>query len=330
MPSLIRDKSGTFFIVTSENGKRVWRSTRTRDRREAYQLFLAQSPTSRGNPTLSKCASEFLAHVKTNSAPKTHKVYKLALQHLFDFIGDVAIEQVSTRDIDRYKSQRIEKVSPATLNIEIRCFRAFFNRLRRWEILSKNPCDGVSQIRIPDQLPPFFTFEQIKKIQDNTTEDWLYRVVTFAAMTGARLGEILNLSWEDIDVENRVCVIRSNGSFRVKSGKARTIPLNETVYEMIMRSSHREGLVFPGKRGQKVRPNYVSRKFREIVRAAGLDKKLHFHSLRHTFASLLVKRGVSLYQVQKLLGHSSPRVTEVYAHLQGSDLHGAVSKIALF
>ena len=71
---------------------------------------------------------------------------------------------------------------------------------------------------------------------------------------------------------------------------------------------------------------------KKVHKACGdceLDTKLHFHSLRHTFASLLVKEGVSLYHVQRLLGHSSSRVTEIYAHLGTSELNISVEKLAI-
>ncbi len=58
-----------------------------------------------------------------------------------------------------------------------------------------------------------------------------------------------------------------------------------------------------------------------------MSEKLHFHSLRHTFATWLVQEGVSIYEVQQLLGHSSISVTQVYSHLAASELHGAVNKI---
>ena len=75
--------------------------------------------------------------------------------------------------------------------------------------------------------------------------------------------------------------------------------------------------------------SYASHRFKKAVRAAGVDDRLHFHSTRHAFASWLVQAGVSLYEVQKLLGHSSPSVTKVYSHLQPEHLHGTVNKITV-
>jgi site-specific recombinase XerD len=68
-----------------------------------------------------------------------------------------------------------------------------------------------------------------------------------------------------------------------------------------------------------------TRKFKKAVRAAGLNDAIHFHSLRHTGASWLAMAGVPLFHIQRLLGHSSPAVTQIYAHLTDRDLQDAIS-----
>ena len=74
---------------------------------------------------------------------------------------------------------------------------------------------------------------------------------------------------------------------------------------------------------------WVQHLFKRYVRELKLPERLHFHSLRHTFASWLVQDGATLYEVQKLLGHSSAKVTEVYSHLQPEQLHNTVERIRL-
>ncbi len=81
--------------------------------------------------------------------------------------------------------------------------------------------------------------------------------------------------------------------------------------------------------GRNICKDWVTHRSKYYVRKANLDSKLHFHSLRHTFATWLVQEGVSIYAVQKLLGHSSISVTQVYSHLAASELHGAVNKISV-
>jgi len=81
--------------------------------------------------------------------------------------------------------------------------------------------------------------------------------------------------------------------------------------------------------GEKLRQEYLSKAFKQSAKKAGLKEGLHFHTLRHSFATWLVQAGVSLYEVQKLLGHSNITTTQVHSHLAACELHGAVNKINL-
>ena len=80
--------------------------------------------------------------------------------------------------------------------------------------------------------------------------------------------------------------------------------------------------------GNRLSQSYVEHKFKQYVRSAGLKENLKFHSLRHTFATWLVQNGASIYEVQKLLGHSDIKTTQIYAHLMASELHSTVNRIS--
>ncbi len=81
------------------------------------------------------------------------------------------------------------------------------------------------------------------------------------------------------------------------------------------------------KNGMKFNPTYASRSFKKCVRAFELDDKIHFHTLRHSFASNLAQRGVNLYVIQKLLGHSKITTTQIYSHLRTEDLVKAINEL---
>jgi site-specific recombinase XerD len=81
--------------------------------------------------------------------------------------------------------------------------------------------------------------------------------------------------------------------------------------------------------GLPVRRDSLTKAFKRFVRETDLPKAIHFHSLRHTFASWLVQDGVSLYQVGRLLGHTNTKTTEIYAHLQPETMHDVVDRIKL-
>ena len=161
-------------------------------------------------------------------------------------------------------------------------------------------------------------------------DDWFKDIVVFAVLTGMRRGEIINLRWEDVDFERRLIQVCNSEEFKTKTGKTRTVPMNENVYQLLKRRSHisSNGLIFLFEE-KKIREDFVTKKMRHYSRKAGLNSKVHFHTLRHTFATWLVQGSVSIYEVQKLLGHSSISVTQVYSDLAPSELHAAVNKNAI-
>ncbi len=330
MASLIRHRSGRFYIVTCIKGKRVWRSLKTRDRGEAYRKFLEYQPPNsvQSHLTLLEAQQEFLSYVKTNFSQGTLEVYQNLFKHLNQFLGQKVVEDITPRDIELYKSDRLSRVSAHTVNQEIRGMRAFFNRLKTWKVIRENPANGIKQIRIPDTVRPYLSKDDLKMLLQSTNGTQIHDIILFSAMTGMRRGEVLNLKWEDVDLARGTILVRSSLNFSTKGGRIRLLPMNTTVRALLQQSPHRCEYVFPGERGEKNNGDFISKLFKRAVKACGLNNKLHFHSLRHTFASLLVKEGVSLYHVQKLLGHSSPRITEMYAHLGGVELLSSVERLA--
>jgi integrase len=217
------------------------------------------------------------------------------------------------------------------VNIEFRTLRAAFNLAVKWQLLTENPFTKSSQVKTPEQLPSHLSKEDFRRLLTSVKEPVLREVFLFAALTGLRLGEILNLKWNDIDLQRRQIAIVSNESFSTKTGKYRIVPMNGLIYELLSQKSATANFttyVFH-RNGYQLQSSYVSHKFKRYVRSLGLNDAIHFHSLRHTFATWLVQDGVSIYEVQKLLGHSSVKVTEVYSHLAASELHNAVNKISL-
>jgi integrase len=109
--------------------------------------------------------------------------------------------------------------------------------------------------------------------------------------------------------------------------KPRTVPLSERAIRILVGKTRDSCYVFPGADGKRLNGGSLSRRFKKFARKCGLPEGIHFHSLRHTGASWLVQSGVPLYSVQKILGHSSPIVTQIYSHLAEEHLHKAVESI---
>ena len=164
----------------------------------------------------------------------------------------------------------------------------------------------------------------------NIKEEWFKDIVFTAAMTGMRRGEILHLRWNDIDLKNRIILIQSHGKLRTKCGKKRIIPMNNNVHSLFTSlAEHKKGEFVFTLDGERIDERMVTMKFKRLIKKLELNSKLHFHSLRHTFASWLVQDGASIYEVQKLLGHSNINVTQIYSHLAAESLHKTVERISI-
>jgi integrase len=150
----------------------------------------------------------------------------------------------------------------------------------------------------------------------------------FAVLTGLREGEILHLRWCDVDLSRRLVTIQTSASFKTKAGRRRVVPLSElALHVLLSRQGKGTSKYIFTLNDKPILRTWLQHLFRRRVREAGLSSGLHFHSIRHTTASWLVQGGATLYEVQKLLGHSSAKVTEIYSHLQPEHLRGTVDKL---
>ena len=151
----------------------------------------------------------------------------------------------------------------------------------------------------------------------------------FTANTGVRVSDLVNIAWSDVDFHNMTVRIFNKDDFQTKTKRERTIPLNETAYDVLSGFVRNSEYVFCRMDRQKRDKHFICRSFKAAVRKAGLGEDFSFHSLRHTFASILVQKGISLYMVQKLLGHSNIKITEIYAYLASEKRHDVVAVLDL-
>ena len=162
----------------------------------------------------------------------------------------------------------------------------------------------------------------------NTIEEQdIKDLVVFAVQTGLRQMELITLEWRQINFKDRILILDNRNNL-TKSKKIRTVPLSiKATQILISRDLPKQSELVFTLEGGRITQKFISKKFKSYVIKSKINTDLNFHSLRHTFASWLVQRGVSIYEVSKLFGHSDIKVTEIYAHLRSEDLRSAVDNL---
>jgi integrase len=329
--TLTKRSNGVYYILYYQNGRQRWKSTGATTKPEALQAlsrFRELLEERLQSMSFEQFSSKFLAYIEGTLAQKTVTLYRSLFKNFLHFVRKAYVNEITSETLDRYKVKRLKEVSAVSVNIELRALKAAMNTAKRWRLTATAP--GVSLVRVPEQAPLSLTVEEFQKLLSIIKEHWFKELVVFAVLTGMRRGELLNLTWKDVDFERRTLTIQSRDTFRTKAGKRRSVPISQVVHQLLWARAQRGiGQYVFTLNGRRVVEYSVSHKFKCYVRRAGLSERLHFHSLRHTFATWLVQEGVSIYEVQKLMGHSSISVTETYAHLATSELHRAVNRIAV-
>ena len=209
----------------------------------------------------------------------------------------------------------------------LRTLKAALNRAVDWEYIEVNPFNKVKLPKSQKTFPVFINEKELEVIIDQTKNEELKLLFTLAFYTGMRLGELTNLKWGHVDLKGGNITVKNDKSFSSKSKRDRNIPLNKLMSDLLMSKKanlNLESYVFLKGRGIKFNNDYVTKSFKKAVRKTELNDKIHFHTLRHSFASRLGQRGASIYVVKELLGHSDVTTTQIYSHLEQSNLREVI------
>jgi integrase len=188
----------------------------------------------------------------------------------------------------------------------------------RWGYLSRIP--ELPEVVVPESGYDWYQLREVRQLLAAARDDWARTVLLFALHTGVRMGEQRAVRWSDIDFESRIITIRRSApkwlsiEKNPKSNRHRRVDLTPELGVALKDIRHGGEIVFCNDDGSKLQPG----QFHEILWAAqkkaGL-RRIKWHELRHSYASILTTGGAPLRVVQSLLGHSSIKMTERYAHL---------------
>jgi len=229
-------------------------------------------------------------------------------------IGTKTLGDVTRGELQALHNRiREQGYSASSANHVIRTAKAAFNHAIQTDLFDgQNPAVGIKLFRESktEHYLKDDELERLIKVLQTDKNRPVCLLALFLLATGMRLNEALSTRWSDVDIGNRLLVISSE---RSKSKAVRSVPLSDTAIGILeeLRPMGDGEHVFVGKHGPL---KYVHKVWNRLRKQAGLPH-LRMHDLRHQYASFLVNSGRTLYEVQQILGHSSPLVTQRYAHL---------------
>jgi integrase/recombinase XerC len=286
----------------------------------------AKVPERRLNPD--NLLRDFLALLddQKNLSPFTRRNYSNDLRHFFTYLdrSGHSLEEVDRSAVRAYLSSLVDdEFAPPSIARKVSTIRSFFRYLRSAGLIDADPLLGVRGPRKERRLPTFLSSEEIATLiaaADSESpaglRDRAMLELLYAA--GLRVSEIVSLDVRDLDLDERSALVRGKGSRErvVVIG----IPARKAVDRYLRQARPRlaqgpEVALFLNRSGDRISQRAIQLMVRRYALAAGLDRSVYPHLLRHTFATHLLDGGAELRVVQTLLGHSSVNTTQIYTHV---------------
>lgn len=289
-------------------------------------------------------------NIQINTYRSYHSMIYGKIRRYFERRTELTVGSIRSKDIEEFYDQLFEDdvVSNTVIHYHA-VLRKAFQQAFKDELIEANPFDRVDRPKKNKFQGESYSEEELLALLNLTKDDPIYPAIMFAGGLGLRRSEALGVRWSRIDFEEK-CVlldtkiveIKENGKTHIqaieemknKSSK-RTLPLPDQVYEMLIEIRAKQELykkmfkssysreyddyVCVNQLGELMKPSYVTEHFAAIIQVLGL-RKIRFHDLRHTFASILLSNDEPLIKVSRFLGHSDISTTaNIYAHLDKSN-----------
>ena len=249
--------------------------------------------------------------------------------HILPALKDQYLDTLTQQSIQRLLfKMKDDGYAAATINRVLTMLRYMYNLGKRWEIpgTDKNPTAGIPRFEENNNCERYLSSEEVDALLKATAENsnpQLKYIVMLLLLTGCRKRELLDAKWEHFDIPNRRWRIPMS-----KNGKPRFVPLSDDVITVLSQLPRFEGCPFIVPNPTTLQPfNCINHSWQTARKKAGLPD-VRMHDLRHSFASFLINAGRSLYEVQKILGHTQITMTQRYAHLTHDTLLDATNAVS--
>jgi len=266
------------------------------------------------HPDILEKVDQFLSAKRLEGLSElTLEGYALELR-IFSGHIDKPVEEITTGDIRAYLG-RFNHLKMSSIAKKLSVLKSFFGWLSDEEIISRDPARRIKPPKKEQRLPKALTIEELEQIRESCRTHRERAMLEVFYATGGRLSEIQALNKADIDYQTMSARVIGKGN------KEREVYLSyKAIYHLrkyIMSRLDDEPALFVTKRQpyRRLSNRAIQREIKKIAERSGIQKNVHPHTLRHTFATLTLNNGADLSSVQALLGHTDPSTTQVYAQV---------------
>jgi integrase len=339
---------GAVSLGHDENGKHIRKWVMRKTRREVVETIKdlvsrrkANQPIHSKKGTVATFIADWLAdEVKPNRDASTLRIYESTCRlYIVPPLGPIRLDQLTGQHVQRTLNLAAEHLSPTSVRLVRTVLRTALRTGERWGVVVGN---AAKHANIPTQTgyeAKPLTAEQANDLLETTKNDPYAAIFVVALSLGLRHGEINALRWENIDLNTgllhvRVQLKRIKGKgvllceLKTKKSK-RSLRMPRFVIDALLRRQiiqeaqrikagakwKQTGFVFTGPRGDVIAPEKINEVHKEMLQRANLPH-VRFHDLRHSCATLLLSKGVTLKMIQEILGHANFQITaDLYSHL---------------
>ncbi len=333
------DRSDEWWVDFRFQGQRIRKRSPVQTRRgaEQYERCLrndlvadveaGRDPFAGPPPTFAEFAERWMReYVETRNRPSGQLEKRSRLNnHILPAFGARRIDEIDQASIDSFiAAKRRAGLAPKTVNNILTVLRCALSSAHEWGILRSVP--RVHWLVVPERPYAFLGVPELEQLISATRPGYWRVLITTIAGTGMRFGEAAALRWSDVDLDGEAPAVTIGRSLMctgeigpTKTGRLRRVPLPARTCDALRTLPQHCELVFGRPDGRPPRPQNCLRLLHRICARAGV-KRVGWHALRHSYATLLCQRGVPLRNVQALLGHTTIMMTSRYAHASDQDL----------
>jgi site-specific recombinase XerD len=316
------------------DGRRIRRSTGFTDKKMA-ELMLKDIELRIARKTLhlpvdisiEEFWEKYLEYAKLHKTENSWKTDYYVFREFLEFLHQKNVNKLTKLNaeiLEKYKLHLLEKGNKkVTVNKKLRTIKAIISKAVEWDLLPENPCKKVKLFKQPEGRLRFLTKEEINRLLEVINREDVYLYTIILLNTGLRRAEFVNLRWEDVDFKYGILRVINRDGFTTKNYRNRTIPLSKKTLEAFKRLKE-----LNPEKPCTLSQDQLSRVISHYAKKAGLHD-VTCHTLRHTFASHLVMKGIDLVTIKKLMGHLDLNTTLIYAKVTEEHKLKAISSIDL-